>query len=370
MHIAARPARETIRALLAREKPRLSRQEVQEIICQAADVAHIYQVVLKPARVIVVAAGQGSRFQSGTPKILARGTIGRPILLRILDALAPFDPHPLVIVNRASDSAAKAVVQQDGLHDPLWCIQEQPCGTGHALLSIKEHLHSQDNLIVVWGDMGALNERLVFAGCALHQLSHNPMTIPTKWERYPYVSLLRGADGTIIDVLQARRGDVIPANGEQDCGIFFVNGPCLFDGLHTLAQQQQEGGPSGELDFLALIRQLTARNQQVYALNMGTVWDSQGVNTLPDLHRADRSYAHITREVEHDLRSARTVADLLDTLTWSTIHTGFFNTLSQILQRSDKEYQTETLETLLNRLPEGKRAVLMNIKPGNTPSSS
>jgi bifunctional N-acetylglucosamine-1-phosphate-uridyltransferase/glucosamine-1-phosphate-acetyltransferase GlmU-like protein len=370
MHIAARPARETIRAILAREKPRLSRQVVQEIICQAAGVAHIHQMVLKPTRVIVAAAGQGSRFESSMPKILARGIVGRPILLRILDALAPFDPHPLVIINRDSGPGAKVVVQQDCLHDPLWCIQEQPRGTGHALLSIEEHLHFHDNLIVVWGDMGALNERLVFAGCALHQLANNLMTIPTKWERYPYVTLLRGADGTIIDVLQARRGDVVPASGEQDCGIFFINAHRLLDGLHTLAQQQSESSPSGELDFLALIGQMAACNEQVYALNMGTVWDSQGVNTLLDLHRADRSYMQITRETEHDLRSAHTIDDLLDTLAWSTIHTDLFGTLSQILQRSDREYQTETLETLLNRLPKGKRAVLMNIKTGDTPNNS
>jgi bifunctional N-acetylglucosamine-1-phosphate-uridyltransferase/glucosamine-1-phosphate-acetyltransferase GlmU-like protein len=369
MHIVARPAHETIRAILAREKRRLSRQVVQQIICQAAGVAHIHQMVLKPTRVIVAAAGQGSRFESSMPKILARGIVGRPILLRILDALAPFDPHPLVIINRDSGPGAKAVVQQDCLHDPLWCIQEQPRGTGHALLSIEEHLHFQDNLIVVWGDMGALNERLVFAGCALHQLANNTMTIPTKWERYPYVTLLRGADGTIIDVLQARRGDVVPANGEQDCGVFFINAHRLLAGLHALAQQP-ESSRSGELDFLALIKHMTVHNEQVYALNMGTVWDSQGVNTLLDLHRADRSYTRITHETEHDLRAACTIDDLLDTLTWSTIQADLFGALSQILQRSDREYQTETLETLLNRLAEGKREVLMSIKLGNTPNQS
>jgi hypothetical protein len=49
------------------------------------------------------------------------------------------------------------------------------------------------------------------------------------------------------------------------------------------------------------------------------------------------------------------------------IHTDLFGALFQILQCSDREYQTETLETLLNMLPESKREVLMNIKPDNTP---
>ncbi len=356
MHLAARPDREMIRAILSREKPRLSRQMVQEIICRAAGVTHIHQVALKPTRVVIVAAGQGSRFEGVTPKILALGTIGRPILLRLLDVLAPFDPHPLVIVNRNSGPLAIATAQQDALHDPIWCYQEEQRGTAHALLSSAEHLHFWDNLIVAWGDMGALNERLVFAGCALHQLADPGMTIPTKWERSPYVALLRGADGTISDVLQARRGDVVPARGEQDCGVFFINGPRLLAELHALARQQQEN--TCELDFLTLIGQMAARNERVYALNMGTIWDSQGVNTLSDLRRADQSYMRIARETEHDLRTADTIDELLDTLTWSSIHTDLFATLFQTFRRVDREYTSEKLDTLLNMLPDGKRAIL------------
>lgn len=358
MHIAARSAREMIRTILSHAKPHLSRQKVQETICRAAGVTHIHQVRLGPTRVVIVAAGQGSRFEGNSPKTLAQGAVGRPILLRILDALAPFDPHPLVIVNRDSGPSAATIVQQDSLHDPVWCIQEQPRGTGDALLSIETHLNIQDNLIIVWGDMGALNERLVFAGCALHQLAHNVMTIPTKWERSPYVALLRGADGTIVDALQARRGETLPASGEQDCGVFFISATCLLDQLHILARQQQERNPGGELDFLALISQMAASNKQVYALNMGTVWDSQGVNTLLDLQRADRSYTRITSETEHDLHTASTIDDLLDTLTWSTIHTDLFDTLTRTCQRSDRVYQIQKLETLLNMLPEGKREML------------
>jgi hypothetical protein len=103
---------------------------------------------------------------------------------------------------------------------------------------------------------------------------------------------------------------------------------------------------------------MAARDERVYALNMGTIWDSQGVNTLADLHRADRSYMRIARETEHDLRTADTIDELLETLTWSTIHTGLFATLFQTLRRVDREYTSEKLDTLLNMLPDGKRAML------------
>jgi CTP:molybdopterin cytidylyltransferase MocA len=360
----------------------LSYQQVQEAICRACDIKHLYQIAFEPTRVVVVAAGKGSRFQGTGPKVLAQGEYGRPLLLRVLDVVAPFDFHPIVVVNHETGPLIQSVVAQDMRHTPCWLFQEYQGGTGDAVLAAEATLaHFHGSLIVVWGDMGALSERLVFAALAIHQLLNAAITLPTKWCNHPYVALIRDSMGTVIDALQEHNGHKMPDCGEQDCGVFIVKSPDLFLWLRNAYSYQQGHTYAGECDFLSLLQSSGKRyktvfekcslvemssglsgqsdkpfqtaSKHIYAVCMGALWECQGVNTLQDLIIADNYAQKINQQTIENLAHCQTLSALLDVLTWSTVQMDLWIHVEEALLRLAVD-----THSLFKELPRNKRSVI------------
>jgi bifunctional N-acetylglucosamine-1-phosphate-uridyltransferase/glucosamine-1-phosphate-acetyltransferase GlmU-like protein len=340
--------------VLQSQQSHLSQRQVQEAICHARNIQHLSQFEFAPTRVIVAAAGRGSRFQNPEPKVLARGAYGRPLLLRVLDTVAPFDPYPVVVVNPETGPFIQSRVAQDKTHAPCWQFQTRQGGTGDAVLTAETTLaHFSGSLIVVWGDMGALSERLVFAALALQQLLNATITLPTKWCLRPYVALIRSRRGTVIDALQERNGHRMPNEGEHDCGVFIVKCPDVFHWLHNTSLNQQNYSSTDERDFLSLLQPPHNRDKHIYAICMGTQWESQGVNTWQELGIAERATRKIDQQTIEELAHCQTASELLDIVTWSTITANCWKQIEKACLRLALDQRH-----FLHALPSSKRRVV------------
>src|SRR3954463_16792861 len=85
----------------------------------------------RPAAVLVLAAGEGKRMRSSTPKVLHE-VGGRSLLGHVLAAAADLDPERLlVVVGHRRDH----VIEHLKLlaPDALSAVQEDQLGTGHAV---------------------------------------------------------------------------------------------------------------------------------------------------------------------------------------------------------------------------------------------
>ncbi len=100
-------------------------------------------------RAIILAAGQGTRMKSSTPKVLHE-IAGRPLVLWVLDALADVDPDEItVVVGHGADDVRS--VLPEGVRT---VVQEERNGTGHAVMVALEHIGSVagDTVLVAPGD--------------------------------------------------------------------------------------------------------------------------------------------------------------------------------------------------------------------------
>ena len=83
---------------------------------------------------VILSAGLGTRMKSATPKVL-HPLAGRPMLLHLLETLAPLGLEPLVVVvGDGMDEVAEIVKPH-----PI-VVQKPALGTGHAVLAAKEML--------------------------------------------------------------------------------------------------------------------------------------------------------------------------------------------------------------------------------------
>ena len=109
----------------------------------------------RPAAVIVLAAGEGKRMKSRTPKVL-HSLCGRSMLGHALAAAQDLDPERLVVVTgHGRDQVIPEVARL--APDAAVVVQEQQLGTGHAVRMVTEAIGDVHGMVVVtYGDMPLL----------------------------------------------------------------------------------------------------------------------------------------------------------------------------------------------------------------------
>ena len=112
----------------------------------------------RPAAVIILAAGEGTRMKSTVPKVL-HPLCGRTMLGHAIAAARELAPQRLVVVaGHGRDEVAAHVARE--APDAEVVIQERQGGTGHAVRTVIEAVGLiQGQVIVTYGDMPLLRAR-------------------------------------------------------------------------------------------------------------------------------------------------------------------------------------------------------------------
>jgi len=101
----------------------------------------------RPRAAVILAAGQGTRMKSPTPKVLHR-VGGRTLLDHAIDAAEGLGCERIVVVVGAHSPRVGAHVRQR-LGEGATVVQDPPLGTGHAVLAARDALADFDGDVVV-----------------------------------------------------------------------------------------------------------------------------------------------------------------------------------------------------------------------------
>jgi len=153
---------------------------------------------------IVLAAGQGTRMKSSTPKVLHR-VGGRTLLDRMIDTVQATGCERIVVVVGTHSPAVPEVVEAR-LGKAAIAVQQEPLGTAHAVLAAKDALADFDgDVLITYADAPLLapedleplfNIRAHGAEIALMTFEpHDPLL---------YGRVIKGADGHVIRIVEAR----------------------------------------------------------------------------------------------------------------------------------------------------------------------
>jgi bifunctional UDP-N-acetylglucosamine pyrophosphorylase/glucosamine-1-phosphate N-acetyltransferase len=112
---------------------------------------------------IILAAGQGTRMKSATPKVM-HAVAGLPILGHVIAAMRGAGVQRIVVVTHKDGEEVRAFAEELGA---LSVIQEPQLGTGHAAASTAAPLADfSGTLIVAYGDMPLLTSAIFEASFA------------------------------------------------------------------------------------------------------------------------------------------------------------------------------------------------------------
>ncbi|MFE9561042.1 bifunctional UDP-N-acetylglucosamine diphosphorylase/glucosamine-1-phosphate N-acetyltransferase GlmU [Streptomyces sp. NPDC006487] len=199
----------------------------------------------RPAAVVVLAAGEGTRMKSATPKVLHEIS-GRSLVGHVVAASRELDPtHLVVVVGHAREQVTAHLAAIDA--DVRTAVQYEQNGTGHAVRMALEELGTDrpaGTVVVVCGDTPLLTGETLAALTATHEADGNAVTVLTAEvpDSTGYGRIIRGADGAVTAIVEHKDAtDAQRAIREINSGVFAFDGALLVDALGKVRTDNSQG---------------------------------------------------------------------------------------------------------------------------------
>lgn len=191
----------------------------------------------QPAAVIVLAAGEGTRMRSATPKVLHE-LCGASLIGHVVAAAGELRPDRLIVV---VGHGREAVTEHLKAIDPTieTVVQHRQGGTGHAVRTVLEATGTIEGTVVVtYGDTPLLTGATLAALGTAHADARNALTVLTAHVPDPtgYGRILRGPDGSFTGIVEER-----DATAQQRAITEFNSGVYAFDGAALAAAVRRIG---------------------------------------------------------------------------------------------------------------------------------
>lgn len=259
----------------------------------------------QPAAVVVLAAGEGTRMKSTTPKVL-HAIGGRTLVHHAVAAAAELEPdHLVVVVGHGRDQVADHLAEV--APKVRTAVQDEQLGTGHAVqCGLADLPELTGTVVVTYGDVPLLAGETLRDLVAAHAADGNAVTVLTAHLPDPagYGRVLREGDGSVAGIVEHKDAtDDQREVREINSGIYAFDAAVLRDGLSRLTTDNAQG----ELyltDVLAIAR---SDGKRVGAVALDDTWQTEGVNDRVQLAAMHRELNR--RTVERWMRAGVTVVD-------------------------------------------------------------
>ncbi|MGW1210855.1 bifunctional UDP-N-acetylglucosamine diphosphorylase/glucosamine-1-phosphate N-acetyltransferase GlmU [Streptomyces sp. NPDC002499] len=243
---------------------------------------------IRPAAVVVLAAGEGTRMKSATPKVLHE-ICGRSLVGHVLAAARELAPENLVVV---VGHAREKVTAHLGVIDPAvhTAVQAEQNGTGHAVrIGLEELGGSVDGtVVVVCGDTPLLTGETLRRLAATHSADGNAVTVLTAEvpDATGYGRIVRDdVTGAVVEIVEHKdASEAQRAIREINSGVFAFDGQLLADALKKVRTDNSQG-EEYLTDVLGILREAGHR---VGASVAGDHREIAGINNRVQLAQARR----------------------------------------------------------------------------------
>ena len=160
---------------------------------------------------VILAAGQGTRMKSATPKVL-HAVAGLPILGHVVAAARGAGASRIVVVSAPSMAGLRAYATSLGAEN---AIQDKPLGTGHAALAAREALAGfEGSLLVNNGDMPLALASMMEESLASAEKTGLSLVAFRPKDPAAYGRVIVNADGTLDRIVEFK--DATPAQRAID----------------------------------------------------------------------------------------------------------------------------------------------------------
>lgn len=266
--------------------------------------------VSRPAAVVILAAGAGTRMKSQLPKVL-HPICGASMLDHVLAAARELSPAELIVV---VGHARRRVAAHLARHAPdaRVVVQGRQGGTGHAVRMVTETVGlGQGTVVVTYGDTPLLRGSTLALLAREHAAERAAATALTARMADPagYGRIVRDGHGGLAGIVEEADATAEQrAITEINSGVYAFESGLLADSVKRLPTDNAKG-EEYLTDVVAILR---AEGHRVATVTVADADEVRGVNDRVQLARARRILN--ARILEGWMRAGATIVDPLTTL--------------------------------------------------------
>ena len=193
----------------------------------------------KPLHLVVLAAGEGKRMNSGLPKVL-QPVAGKPMLAHLLEAALELAPeHVHIVVGHGAEQVG-ALLGEIADNRISTVTQHQRLGTGHAVQQAMAGIPDSARVIVLPGDMPLVRcETLAEFAALTAPMAVLSFTAP---DPHGYGRILRDPGGRVVGIREQRDASEAEARiTEVNSGVLAADADRLADWLARLNNDNSQG---------------------------------------------------------------------------------------------------------------------------------
>jgi bifunctional UDP-N-acetylglucosamine pyrophosphorylase/glucosamine-1-phosphate N-acetyltransferase len=259
--------------------------------------------------VVILAAGEGTRMKSQTPKVL-HSIAGRSLVGHVLAAVESLEPkHVRVVVGSGREKVEAHLSEIAPTATTIF--QEHRGGTGHAAQLALADLKPQGTILILAGDTPMLTGESL--GQLLEGHHEGGFTASVMTAEHPdptgYGRIIRGDDGSLVRIVEEKDADEFEkAIEEINSGVYAFDAVKLAGAIGKLRNNNAQG----ELYLTDVIEILRNEGGKIAAVCIDDFTETLGVNDRVQL--AEAAALLRDRINEKLMRSGVTIVD--PTTTW------------------------------------------------------
>jgi len=241
---------------------------------------------------IILAAGEGKRMKSNTPKVLHR-VCGKEMINHVIDNIRKSGVEEVsVVIGKGADKVRKGTESRN----IFYSVQEEQLGTGHAVMCAEEFLKGKKGSVAIFvGDGPLITEETVTKLTKYHEEQKCSATILTSIMSNPlkYGRIIRNTQGEVEKIVEFKdcNEEEVKVN-EINSGMYCFDIDTLLNTLGKLNNNNNQG----EYYLTDVIEILKSEGKKVGAIAVD-VEEITAVNSKEELSVAnDIMRSRINRE--------------------------------------------------------------------------
>ncbi len=188
---------------------------------------------------VILAAGEGTRMKSNTPKVLHK-VCGVPMLSYVIDAARDAGAQKIVVV---IGSGADEVTNTFKDKHIEFVVQAEQKGTGHALMQARNAVKNDPLIVVLCGDMPLITKQSISGMVETHKKNEAFATVMTSKVSDPkgYGRIIR--DGNRIVAIREHRDASLREKAicEINSGLYCFDTEAVFSALTKVEDKNDQG---------------------------------------------------------------------------------------------------------------------------------